>query len=207
MDPLNRKAAEILANQECQTTLPGARNAAAEELSDSSQDFSLFGGAGLPLGLTAFWIFIVLASLAILVFAVRGWSGRFSGSQPREVDQVVRVTRRQGAAFVPLEPLPDFEALAAAGDFRGALHGMLLHALRKLSNQDSGQTERWQRLELSDTAREAIRLVPDRTDARRALTALVHAVEGSRFGKSQVDVRTFEEGRKHYQAWQRAHAT
>jgi len=122
-----------------------------------------------PLALTLLLRFLAYAGAAVLLSLAAVWLWR--RLRPAPSDAAVA----GDTATAPAEiPVAEARALAAAGRFGEAIHALLLETLAALS--------RASRLAPSLTSREILARVPLPARAREALSALVLAVELSRFG-------------------------
>jgi len=128
------------------------------------------------------WSLVGVAAVLLLAWLVREFT------RPRS-DQVEPEVVPGKAAAAPVE-LPDPDGLAAAGDYSGAIHALLLRLFARM--QRSAAAPSW-------TSREIAHRVQLGTEPRKALFGLVLAVEVSRFGSAQPDASVYSRCREYYE--------
>jgi hypothetical protein len=184
----------VLAEREYQTTLPGDRPGAddagsstagrrqrdrtgrtadrrdPEERRSVEPPLDGVGAAGAAL----FWILLCVLAVLLVVWLASEWQGREKNADPS-----VARANAPPAPSMPLIPLDDIEALAAAGRFADAIHLLLLRTIGALTKASAS-------LPLSLTSREILAAVPFRPGAREVLAGLVDVVEVSLFGGRPV---------------------
>jgi hypothetical protein len=197
---------ELLARDGCQTSLPGvvegeageaaARRSGARsrprESFDSRFDFGLGGGAAFAEVLL--WLAVVVAVVMLVAAIARS---RLGGDAPgRAGPALVRGAARSddAAASAAASELPDHEVLAAAGDFRGAVHALLRRAIDAWNDRGGA-------LPQHATAREALRRA-QRVLAAEPLGRLVAVVERVHFGGHPADRDLYEASREQLRAWE-----
>lgn len=137
------------------------------------------------------WVVIGVAVALALMWLVKAVVERGESSQ--------RDARRKadGDTDASALPLPDPEALAAAGRFEEAVHALLLHALAHLGERpEIALAPSW-------TSREILRRVSLEEGPRGALSELVQSVERCHFGGRPAERADFEQCRSYARALQR----
>ncbi|MCA3006923.1 MAG: DUF4129 domain-containing protein [Phycisphaerales bacterium] len=196
-----------LEREDCQTTLPGERPTPPGDgpRSAAPAGSSLRRRDGpTPLDMKSFavpawfskallWLVIAVVGIVLIAAIVGSLGDRSRGKA---------ALRQMPAA--PVAPsvahdtaLPDFDHLAAAGDFTAALHALLLRAI-------AAWRARGEVVPPHATAREVLRRVRSATPSAAALAAIVQAAEATYFGGKPTDRDMFDATRAQYVAWEAA---
>ena len=138
-----------------------------------------------------FWI-VVLAALCFAVLPLLSeltWRVR-RGSSPKGTGAGDREERRPGeASRTPAHgPAEQAQALAAAGDFSGAVRRLWLGALEELGRRGM------RNVRPSETGRDVLRSVQELKELAGAIGTLVRKVEVSHFGGRALGSSDFSEG-------------
>lgn len=156
---------------------------------------SLSGG-GL-LAQLLLWAGVAIAAAVLLAAILRHLDGERAA---RAVKAAAVERRHQAPAAVAAAELPDFERLAAAGNFAAAVHALLAHAIFAWT-RGGGEAP------LHATARDVLRRVRAvrRTPAVvEQFAQLVGSVERVHFGGAAADRGVFEASREHLRQWESA---
>jgi hypothetical protein len=188
---LQERAVEVLSEPSFQRALPGVDGPAAgtaeagdEARRRAARDAGWLAALGrvgaIPARLVLYGLLIAIAVglVLLLVLLFRDLAGRRRGSV-RVVTEVAEGPATAAAAPPSPTAHPDLvqiEALAAAGDYTAALHGLLLLAVDRL------RRERLATVRVSSTSREVLRSARLPAEPREALRALVATVEAAVFG-------------------------
>jgi hypothetical protein len=136
---------------------------------------------GLIIGIVLLVFFIVAE------FAAVNHDVKLPSEGPREPD---------GPDLAVIEkPLADAEELAARGEFREAIHTLLLRTLRELVRSTAVKVPP------SLTSREILSRVPLHPDPRAALTELITAVEHTHFGDDEATATDYARCRDQFQVF------
>jgi hypothetical protein len=196
-DPAAVRAARdaVYAQGDYQRELPGAQPAGAAETGDETGDSYLpTGGSQIATILVYILIAVSLAVLALWLWSElvsrRGHGARLA-DEPLPDEDAPRP--------LPAPLLEDADALARAGRFVEAIHGLLLGTLGELVRRQGSA------LPASLTAREILSRVTVGVEARSALAALVDATERCWFGAAPASGDDFARCRGRFVAFAQAY--
>jgi hypothetical protein len=147
--------------------------------------------SGSSLFTMVMWI-VIIAGLALLVFWIASEVIKYGGdeavlaAEPKPVDE-------ETERAVLERPLGDAEELAHRGEYREAIHALLLRTLQELVRSSAV------RVGPAMTSREILARVPLLADARDALHALIIQVEITHFGGDEATVDDYVQCRNQFQ--------
>lgn len=207
---LRERAERVLADGDCQTTLPGEVEDAGGRMPPELNRFGRngprqHGGApakdgslrlpGLRLG-SAFaavvlWFALAVAVLVLVVVIVRAIGSRGEAPPRPAVPRAAPAP----APHAPEPVLADHEQLAAAGDFAAAIHALLLHAFALLDRRAGA-------LPVGATGREVVRRAGELQLPTGSLGRLAQTVERLHFGGRPAERAHYEESVRHFAEWE-----
>ena len=143
-------------------------------------------------GATLLWLGVAVVGVVLLAAIARSVRDRAPRAAPpsREPAPAPAPTARTA-------DLPDFDQLAAAGDYTAAVHALLQRAI-------AAWQARGEVVPAHATAREVLRRARAATPAATALAVVVQAAEATFFGGRAADRSMFDATRSQFVAWEAA---
>lgn len=191
IEDVNRAVRAVLEDRSIQSSFPGENAPRPGPVSTRPPPDPT--PAPSPPTASPFATVLMWTLIAVGVALLGLWLVRSLGGYQREVSIVVTPDEATSPRAPPAGALPDARALAEAGRYEEAIHGLLLVALEALDRRTA--------LPGSLTGREIVReaAVPD--GARDAVGHLVGAVEISLFGGRPLGREEYEACVGHYEAF------
>lgn len=190
-----------------QTELPGGSDGAAEgahrahqrdDVMIDTRDESRSTDVG-PLGklLDVLLWAVTIVGGALLAFWLVSELAQYGGDNAELTEQ--RFDEMTPDAAVVERPLGDAEELARRGEYREAIHTLLLRTLQELVRVAAV------RVQSSMTSREILARVPLGAEPRAALAGLITAVELTHFGGDDASAADYERCRSQFQLFAAAY--
>ena len=153
----------------------------------------------LNLAAGSFWqVLLWILGVVIVVLIVWWFVTEFRGHSREASSRKSSQPGAEGARTARSHGLPDFEALARAGQFAEAIHVLLLLAIGRLARGRGAS------FPLAATSREILSSQPQAKGVSECLAGMVNAVERIHFGGARADAADYEETLARFQELKQA---